>query len=57
MYTAAKTPEEEGVEALKPELFVLHEAALQAPGAVRPEDGLVVDEEDEEQPEDEEEPT
>jgi hypothetical protein len=57
MYTAAKTPEEEGTEPLTPDLFVLHEAALQTPGAVRPEDGLVVDEEDEEQPEDEEEPT
>ena len=40
MYTAARTPEEEGTAPLKPELFVLHEAALQAPGAARPEDGL-----------------
>jgi hypothetical protein len=40
MYTAARLPEETGTEALKPQLFVLHEAALAAPGAPRPEDGL-----------------
>ena len=44
MYTAARRPEETGTEPLLPELFVLHEAALAAPGAVRPEDTLVVDE-------------
>ena len=37
MYTAARTPDQEGTEPLKPELFVLHETALQAPGAVRPD--------------------
>jgi hypothetical protein len=42
MYTAARLPEEAGTEPLKPQLFVLHEAALAAPGAVRPEDTLVV---------------
>ncbi|MGZ8229596.1 MAG: hypothetical protein ACXWUS_08135 [Burkholderiales bacterium] len=40
MYTAARRPEEAGTESLKPELFVLHEAALATPGAPRPEDGL-----------------
>jgi len=39
MYTAARRPEESGTEPLRPELFVLHEAALAAPGAQRPEDG------------------
>ena len=48
MYTAARTPDQEGTEPLKPELFVLHETALQAPGAVRPEDGMVVDEDTQE---------
>jgi hypothetical protein len=48
MYTAARTPEQEGTEPLQPELFVLHEAALQVPGAVRPEDGMVVDEDTQE---------
>jgi hypothetical protein len=42
MYTGARLPEEAGTEPLKPQLFVLHEAALAAPGAVRPEDTLVV---------------
>jgi hypothetical protein len=42
MYTGARLPAEAGTEPLKPQLFVLHEAALQAPGAVRPEDTLVV---------------
>ena len=42
MYTAVRRPEESGTEPLKPELFVLHTAALAAPGAARPEDGLVV---------------
>jgi hypothetical protein len=40
MYTAARKPNEAGTEPLKPELFVLHEAALASPGARRPEDGL-----------------
>jgi hypothetical protein len=40
MYTVARRPEEAGTEPLKPELFVLHEAALATPGAERPEDGL-----------------
>jgi hypothetical protein len=44
MYTAARRPEETGTEPLLPQLFVLHEAALATPGAVRPEDTLVVDE-------------
>jgi hypothetical protein len=44
MYTAARRPEETGSAPLVPELFVLHEAALATPGAPRPEDGLVVDE-------------
>ena len=44
MYTAARRPEETGTEPLLPQLFVLHEAALSAPGAPRPEDGLVIDE-------------
>jgi hypothetical protein len=44
MYTAARRPEDTGTSPLLPELFVLHEAALAAPGAPRPEDGLVVDE-------------
>lgn len=43
MYTAARRPEEAGTEPLLPQLFVLHEAALSAPGTPRPEDGLVVD--------------
>ena len=43
MYTAARRPEESGTEPLLPQLFVLHEAALAAPGAVRPEDTLVID--------------
>lgn len=43
MYTAARAPEESGTEPLLPKLFVLHEAALSAPGAPRPEDSLVVD--------------
>ena len=43
MYTAARRPEETGTEPLLPGLFVLHEAALSAPGSPRPEDGLVVD--------------
>jgi hypothetical protein len=42
MYTAARKPEESGTEPLKPELFVLHSAPLATPGAVRPEDTLVV---------------
>jgi hypothetical protein len=37
LYTAARLPEDVGTEPLKPELFVLHEAALAAPEAVRPE--------------------
>lgn len=43
MYTAARRPEETGTEPLLPALFVLHEAALSASGATRPEDTLVVD--------------
>ena len=43
MYTAARAPEESGTAPLLPQLFVLHDAALTAPGAVRPEDTLVVD--------------
>jgi hypothetical protein len=43
MYTAARRPEETGTEPLLPQLFVLHKAALAAPGAKRPEDTLVVD--------------
>jgi hypothetical protein len=43
MYTAARRPEDTGTTPLLPELFVLHEAALAAPGAIRPEDTLVVD--------------
>lgn len=43
MYTGARRPEETGTEPLLPQLFVLHEAALATPGAVRPEDTLVVD--------------
>jgi hypothetical protein len=42
MYTAARRPEETGTEPLLPELFVLHKAALTAPGATRPEDSLGV---------------
>jgi hypothetical protein len=42
MYTAARSPEETGTSPLLPQLFVLHDAALAAPGAVRPEDTLVV---------------
>ena len=42
MYTAARSPEETGTAPLLPQLFVLHDAALAAPGAVRPEDTLVV---------------
>ena len=41
MYTAARRPEETGTEPLLPQLFVLHDAALSAPGALRPEDGMV----------------
>ena len=37
MYTAAKPPEDVGTDPLKPELFVLQEAALAAPQAIRPE--------------------
>jgi hypothetical protein len=37
MYTAAKLPEDVGTDPLKPELFVLHEAALAAKEAIRPE--------------------
>jgi hypothetical protein len=47
MYTAARKANEAGTEPLKPELFVLHEAALEAPGARRPEDGLQPLEEEE----------
>jgi hypothetical protein len=43
LYTAARRPEETGTEPLRPQLFVLHEAALAAPGAPRPEDTLVID--------------
>lgn len=42
MYTAERSPEETGTSPLLPGLFVLHDAALAAPGAVRPEDTLVV---------------
>lgn len=42
MYTAARSPEESGTAPLLPQLFVLHDAALTTPGAVRPEDTLVV---------------
>jgi hypothetical protein len=42
LYTAARKPEQSGTEPLKPELFVLQAAPLAAPGAVRPEDTLVV---------------
>jgi hypothetical protein len=41
MYTAARRPQDDGTQPLKPELFVLHEAALAAPGAPRPEDGVL----------------
>jgi hypothetical protein len=37
VYTAAKLPEDVGVDPLKPDLFMRHEAALQAPAAIRPE--------------------
>jgi hypothetical protein len=37
LYSAARLPEDGGTDALKPELFVLHEAALAAPEAIRPE--------------------
>ena len=37
MYTAARLPEDVGSAVLKPELFVLHAAALDTPEAVRPE--------------------
>lgn len=47
MYTAARSPEESGTAPLLPQLFVLHDAALAAPGAVRPEDTLVVKTDDE----------
>jgi hypothetical protein len=47
MYTAARRPQEAGTEPLTPDLFVLHEAALAAPGAKRPEDGLQPIEEEE----------
>ncbi|MGH8238372.1 MAG: hypothetical protein ACREXP_15320, partial [Steroidobacteraceae bacterium] len=46
MYTGARRPEEAGTEPLKPQLFVLQAAALATPGAIRPEDTLVVDEEE-----------
>lgn len=48
MYTAARVPNESGTEPLTPELFVLHDAALSTPGAIRPEDTLVVDADEEE---------
>lgn len=47
MYTAARSPEDTGTSPLLPQLFVLHDAALAAPGAVRPEDTLVVKTDDE----------
>jgi hypothetical protein len=37
VYTAAKVPEDVGTAPLKPELFMLHVAALEAPQEVRPE--------------------
>jgi hypothetical protein len=37
VYTAAKVPEDVGTAPLKPELFMLHVAALEAPQAIRPE--------------------
>ena len=37
IYTAARLPEDVGTDPPKPDVFVLHEAALAAPGAVRPE--------------------
>jgi hypothetical protein len=37
LYTAARLPEDVGSAELKPDLFVLHEAALEAPAAIRPE--------------------
>lgn len=40
MYTAARAPGDVGTEPLRPELFVLHEAALSTPGASRPENTL-----------------
>jgi hypothetical protein len=40
IYTAARKPTDAGTEPLQPELFVLHVAALEAPGEARPEDGL-----------------
>ena len=51
MYTVARRPEESGTEPLKPQLFILHEAALAAPGSVRPEDTLVIDAEEPAEPE------
>ena len=50
MYTAARKPTDAGTEPLKPELFVLHVAALKAPGETRPEDGLQPLEEEEPAP-------
>jgi hypothetical protein len=37
VYTAAKVPEDVGTAPLKPELFMLHVAALEAPQEIRPE--------------------
>jgi hypothetical protein len=37
IYTAARLPEDVGTDPPKPDVFVLHEAALAAPEAVRPE--------------------
>ena len=37
MYSAARLPEDGGTDPLKPELFVVQEAALAAPEAIRPE--------------------
>ena len=37
LYTAARLPEDVGAAELKPDVFVLHEAALEAPEAIRPE--------------------
>lgn len=40
MYTAARPPADTGTAPLTPELFVLHDAALSTPGALRPENSL-----------------
>jgi hypothetical protein len=40
MYTGARSPEDIGTDPLKPQLFVLHETALAATAAPRPESGL-----------------